>query len=117
MPNEPAPTTVDEYIARCAPDVQVILSELRAVIHAAAPGVTEKISYGMMGFFLDDPLIWFGAWKRHIGLYPKTAALLAAIPELDEYKGTKGSIHFSLDRPMPYDLIRRIVEVRVTEVQ
>ncbi len=105
---------IDEYIARFPQDVQQILVKMRAVVKAAAPEAEEKISYQMPGYFLNGGLIWFGAYQRHIGIYPKTAGMLA-LDELSAYKGTKGSVHFPLDQPMPYELISRIVRVRMDE--
>ncbi len=69
----------------------------------------------MPGFFLNGGLIWFGAYKRHIGIYPRTGRMLEELPELKGYKGTKGSVHFPLDQPMPYDLIAKIVKIRSAE--
>jgi uncharacterized protein YdhG (YjbR/CyaY superfamily) len=110
-----SPTTIEEYISRFPEDVQQILSNIRKVIQEAAPQAEEKISYQMPGFFLNGGLVWFGAYKRHIGIYPKTAAMLESIVELADYKGTKGSVYFPLDQPIPYALIRKIVKVRVAE--
>lgn len=111
------PTSVDDYVAQFSPDIQSILREIRAVIRETAPEAEEKISYAMPGYFLNGGLVWFGAYKRHIGLYPMTEAMKQAIPELSAYKGTKGSVHFPLNQPMPYDLIRKIVEVRLEEMR
>ena len=111
------PATFEEYAAQFPPDVQQILSNIRTIIKEAAPQAEERISYNMPAFFQNGGLVWFGAYKHHIGLYPKTAGMLAALPELSNYKGTKGSVHFPLDKPMPYELIRRIVGVRLTENQ
>ena len=108
------PTTVDEYIAQFPKDVQQIMTKIRAVIKEAAPLAEEKISYGMAGYYLNGGLIWFGGYKKHIGIYPRTAGMVA-LKEVTTYKGTKGSVHFPLDEPMPYDLIRKIVEIRVAE--
>jgi uncharacterized protein YdhG (YjbR/CyaY superfamily) len=85
------------------------------VIREAAPEAQEKISYGMQGYFLNGGLVWFGVWKRHIGFYPLTFGMGTAIEGLSAYPGTKSSLHFSLDEPMPYELIRRIVQFRVAE--
>ncbi len=109
-----SPTTVDEYIAQFPEDVQRILVKIRVVIKDSAPEAVEKISYSMPAYFLNGGLVWFGAYKRHIGFYPRTSGMLA-LPELSAYKGTKGSVHFPLDQPMPYDLISKIVKVRVAE--
>jgi uncharacterized protein YdhG (YjbR/CyaY superfamily) len=109
------PVTIDDYIAQFPENVQQILVKLRAVIQEAAPQAVEKISYAMPAYFLNGGLIWFGAYQHHIGIYPKTGAMLAAIEELSAYNGTKGSVHFPLDQPMPYELIRKIVQVRIAE--
>ncbi|MHB1294356.1 MAG: iron chaperone [Anaerolineae bacterium] len=111
------PTTIDAYIAQFSENVQEILTRIRTVIREAAPEAVEKISYNMPGFFLRGGLVWFGAYKHHIGLYPRSSDMMASIPELAAYKGTKGSVHFALDQPIPYDVIRRIVEVRLAEIQ
>jgi uncharacterized protein YdhG (YjbR/CyaY superfamily) len=108
------PTTVDEYIAQFPEDVQHILVKIRVVIKESAPEAVEKISYQMPGYYLNGFLVSFSVWKRHIGFYPKTSEM-EAIEELSAYQGTKGSVHFPLDRPMPYELIRKIVKVRVAE--
>jgi uncharacterized protein YdhG (YjbR/CyaY superfamily) len=107
-------STIDEYIAQFPEDVQQILITIRAVIKESAPEVVEKISYGMPAYFLNGGLVWFGAYQRHIGIYPRTSGMLA-LEELAAYKGTKGSVHFPLDQPMPYELIGKIVKVRAAE--
>ena len=109
------PTTIDEYIAQFPEDKQAILAKIRAVIHETAPEAVEKISYKMPSFQLNGGLIWFAANKKHIGIYPNSSSMKANIPELAGYKGTKGSVHFSLNEPMPYDLLRKIVQVRLAE--
>jgi uncharacterized protein YdhG (YjbR/CyaY superfamily) len=109
------PTTVDEYIAQCPVDVQPILQQLRAVIRESAPEAQERISYGMPGYYLNGSLVWFGAHKRHIGFYPHGNAPEPFRQELAGYKQSKGAIQLPLDKPMPYDLIARIVRYRVAE--
>jgi uncharacterized protein YdhG (YjbR/CyaY superfamily) len=111
------PTTIDEYIAQFPEDIQRILVRLRQVVKESAPDAVEKISYNMPGYFLNGSLIWFSVWKHHIGFYPRTPEMDASIEGLSAYKGTKGSVHFPLDQPMPYDLIARIVKFRVAENQ
>jgi uncharacterized protein YdhG (YjbR/CyaY superfamily) len=108
------PTTIDEYIAQYPEDVQQVLLKLREVIKEAAPGAVEKMSYNMPGYFLNGGLVWFSVWKRHIGFYPRTDAIVASIEELSTYKGTKGSVHFPLRNPA-LDPIRKIVQFRVAE--
>jgi len=109
------PTTIDEYIAQFPDDVQQILVKIRSVIKEAAPGAVEKISYQMPSFYLNGNLVWFAIWKHHIGFYPTTSGMEAFIEELSAYKQTKGSVHFPLDEPMPYELISKIVKFRVAE--
>jgi uncharacterized protein YdhG (YjbR/CyaY superfamily) len=107
-------STVDEYILRFPEDVQAILRKLRAIIKEQAPQAEERIAYGMPGYHLNGPLIYFGAFKRHIGVYPTADDLEPLEAELAPYKRAKGTIQFPLDKPMPYDLISRIVQYRVS---
>ena len=78
-----------------------------------APEATEVISYQMPAFEQNGTLVWFGAFKKHIGFYPKASGIEAFQKELSPYKLSKGSIQFRLDEPIPYDLIEKIVEFRV----
>jgi uncharacterized protein YdhG (YjbR/CyaY superfamily) len=114
---EAQPATVDSYIAQFPPEVQEILSRIRAVIKEAAPGASEKISYGMPTFYLKGNLVHFGAHQKHIGFYPAPSGIEAFQDELSVYKGAKGSVQFPLDKPVPYDLIARITRYRVAENQ
>jgi uncharacterized protein YdhG (YjbR/CyaY superfamily) len=107
--------TVDEYIAAFPPEVREVLEKVRAVVKKAAPGAKEKISYGMPGYKLRHNLVYFAAHKSHIGLYPTPSATGAFAKELEPYESGKGSIKFPLNNPIPYDMIRRIVEFRVKE--
>jgi len=109
------PSTIDEYIAQFPESVQPILVKLRQVIKESAPGAVEKISYNMPAFYLNGDLVWFAVWKHHIGFYPRTSDMDASISGLSAYKGTKGSVHFPLDQPIPYDLISQIVKFRLAE--
>lgn len=111
---EAHPTTIEAYIAQFPAEVQAILVQLRAVIKAAAPEAIEKISYQMPAYYLNGMLVSFAVWKGHIGFYPRTPGM-EKIAELSAYQGTKGSVHFPLDKPLPYELIRRLVEARVAE--
>jgi uncharacterized protein YdhG (YjbR/CyaY superfamily) len=107
--------SIDEYIATFSEDIQKILQELRAVVKAAAPEATEKISYQMPTFFLKGNLVHFAAYNKHIGFYPTPSGIEAFQEELSVYKSAKGSIQFPIDQPLPFDLIRRIVHYRVAE--
>ncbi len=110
-----SPQTIDEYIAQCSPDVRPILNQIRATIHEAVPQAVEKISYKMPGFYLKGMLVWFGAFKDHISFFPTGAGVEAFKDELSAYKIAKGTIQLPLDRPIPYDLIIRIVKYRAAE--
>ena len=113
--NQPEPRTIDEYILSFPPDVQEILQKIRAIIHAIAPDAQETIKYRMPTFTLNGNLVHFAAYKNHIGFYPVPTGIEAFKEELSAYEGGKGSVQFPLDQPIPYDLIRRIVEFRVNE--
>ena len=109
------PTTIDEYIAQCPEDVQPILKKIRAVIKESAPQATEKISYRMPTFYLRGNLVHFAAHTHHIGFYPTPSGIEAFKEELSVYESSKGAVQFPLDKPMPYELISKIVEFRVAE--
>lgn len=107
------PQAVDAYIASFPQDVQSMLTQVRATIREAAPEATETIKYGLPTFLLNGNLVHYGAFQHHIGFYPAPSGLEAFQAELSQYPGAKGSVQFSFDRPIPYDLIRRIVLFRV----
>ena len=107
--------SIDEYISTFPEEVQEILNELRAVIKAAAPQAGEKISYQMPTFTLNGNLVHFAAYKKHIGFYPTPSGIDAFKDELSEYKGSKGAIQFPIEKPLPFELIRKIVTFRVDE--
>jgi uncharacterized protein YdhG (YjbR/CyaY superfamily) len=107
--------TVDDYIASFSKDVQELLQEVRATIKQVAPEVEETISYAIPTFKLHGNLVHYAAFKNHIGFYPIPSGLEAFKEELSKYKGGKGSVQFPLDKPMPLDLIRKIVKFRVKE--
>jgi uncharacterized protein YdhG (YjbR/CyaY superfamily) len=108
--------TIDEYINSYPPDVQSILQTLRQTIREEAPDAQETIKYGMPTFTFHGNLVYFGAWKHHIGLYPITGSMEAAIDELSAYKTSgKGTIQFPINQPLPLPLIRTIVQFRVKE--
>ncbi len=112
-----APETIDDYIAGFPPDVQKILKKIRATIRQAAPGAEETIKYRMPAFTLNGNLVFFAAFKQHIGFYPIPTGIAKFKRDLAPYKVAKGSVQFPLDRPIPYDLITRIVKFRVKENQ
>jgi uncharacterized protein YdhG (YjbR/CyaY superfamily) len=107
--------TIDEYILAFPEPVQRILEELREVIKQEAPQAREKISYQMPTFFLNGNLVHFAAYDNHIGFYPAPSGIEAFKPELSAYKNAKGSVQFPIDKPLPLELIKRMVKFRVGE--
>ena len=107
--------TIDEYIAEFPPEARKVLEELRALIKEAAPEATETMSYAIPTFDLNGHLVHFAGYEQHIGFYPTPSGIAAFKEELKPYKSAKGSVQFPLDRPLPVDLIRRMVEYRVKE--
>jgi uncharacterized protein YdhG (YjbR/CyaY superfamily) len=119
MKTQPAPRTVDEYIARFPPGVRPLLDRVRGAIREAIPEADELISYGLAGYKLHGrPVIYFGGWKAHYSIYPSTAPLVAAFKkELAPYEvNDKGTIRFPLSSPVPVALIGRLAKFRAKEV-
>src|SRR5664279_4315455 len=106
---------IDSYIASFPEETQKLLQQLRITISTAAPEATETINYGMPTFTLNGNLVHFAAFKNHIGFYPTPSGIEAFKKELSVYDGAKGSVQFPLSRPIPFDLITRIVKFRVKE--
>jgi len=109
------PKNIDEYIAKFPIEVQEKLQKIRKIVQDAAPEATEKISYQMPTFYLYGNLVHFAAYKKHIGFYPTPSGITSFDEELAPYKRAKGSVIFPLDKPIPYDLIDKIVRFRVDE--
>jgi uncharacterized protein YdhG (YjbR/CyaY superfamily) len=109
--------TVDEYIRSFPEDVQKILEKLRLIIRKTAPGVEETISYGMPTFNIKGKyLIYFAAWKHHIAFYPVPSGTESFTREISPYVKGKGTLQFPLSKPLPYDLVEKIVKTRLREV-
>lgn len=106
---------IDAYIAAFPPDVQAILGRIRATIRGAAPDAREAISYRMPAFKRHGVLVYFAAFNHHIGLYPPVSGDPVLEALLAPYAGPKGNLRFPLDEPMRYDLIERIVRLRVEQ--
>jgi uncharacterized protein YdhG (YjbR/CyaY superfamily) len=106
---------IDAYISTFPEETRRVLEELRATIRAAAPDAQEKISYQIPTFYLRGNLVHFAAWKQHIGFYPTSSGTQAFKNELSAYEGAKGSVKFPIDKPLPLELIGRIVRFRVAE--
>jgi uncharacterized protein YdhG (YjbR/CyaY superfamily) len=109
------PRDIDAYIATCPPRVQPILRKIRATVAAAAPDATEKISYRMPAFAQNGILIYFAAFTHHIGVFPPVSGDPRLERSLLRYRGPKGNLKFPLDEPMRYDLIKRIVALRLRQ--
>lgn len=108
-------TSIDQYISGFPEQVQTTLSELRSSIKLVAPQAIEKISYQMPTFYLNGNLVHFAAFKHHIGFYPAPSGITAFQQELSKYKTSKGAIQFPIDKPLPLELVKKIVEFRVKE--
>ena len=114
--NQTAPKDIDGYIATFPNDVQEILEKIRITIRKAAPDTEETISYQIPSFTLKGQyLIYFAAYKKHIGLYPAPRGIEKFKKELSLYGSGKGTLKFPLDKPIPFNLISRIVKFRAKE--
>ena len=107
--NERTARSVDEYIAGFPPEIGAVLQKLRQVVRDAAPGARETISYGMPAFKLKRILVYFAAFKDHIGFYPTSSGIEAFKEELKPYRTAKGTVRFPLDRPIPFPLASQSV--------
>src|SRR5580698_8573797 len=107
---------IDEYIGSFSPEVQAILERIRLTIRQAAPEALETISYKIPAFTLNGILVYFAAFKKHIGLYPPVRGDAKLEKSISAYAGEKGNLKFPLDQPIPYDLIHRIAKLRVKQV-
>ena len=110
-----APSNVDEYIATFPKEVKQLMEDMRRAIKTAAPDAEEMISYAMPAYKQYGILVYFAAYKNHIGLYALPTGHQAFKTELSVYKTGKGSVQFPLDKPLPLSLIKKIVKFRVKE--
>jgi uncharacterized protein YdhG (YjbR/CyaY superfamily) len=110
-----APENIGEYIAGFPQEVRALLGKIRTTIKKAAPGAEEAISYQIPTFKLQGNLVHFAAFKKHIGFFPTSTGIAKFKAQLSDYKGSKGSVQFPFDRPIPYNLISKIVKFRVKE--
>ena len=108
-------SSVDEYIAASPREVQPILEKIRLIIREAAPEAQELISYRMPAFRQHGILVYFAAFKNHIGLYPPVSGNASLERALAPYRGPKGNLKFPLDRAIPYTLIERVVRFRLKQ--
>jgi uncharacterized protein YdhG (YjbR/CyaY superfamily) len=110
-----APATIDEYIAAFPPDVQTRLHRIRQTVRRAAPDADEVISYRMPAFKQGGILVYFAAFTHHIGLYPPVRGDARLEGEVAPYAGEKGNLRFPFTQPIPFDLISRIVALRLKQ--
>ena len=111
-------SVIDKYISQFPKEIQSILKQFQKAIREAAPDAVETISYRMPTFDINGKhLVHFAAFKKHIGFFPTPSAIVAFKNELLEYKTSKGTIQFPIDKPIPFNLIRKIVKFRLKETK
>ena len=109
-------TTIDEYISTFPEETQAVLEKVRQAIHKAAPEAAETMSYGIPTFNLNGKhVVFFAGWKHHISLYPLPAGDEAFQQQIAQYKRVKSTVQFPLDKPVPYDLVEKIVTLLIME--
>lgn len=115
MPKTPPPADFEAYCSRFGAEVQAVLRTLRETIRKAAPEAQEVISYQMPAFRQHGILVYFAAWKEHIGLYPPVTGDKDLETAAARYAGPKGNLQFPLNEPLPLSLIERIVRWRARQ--
>jgi len=113
--DQPKAANVDEYIGAFPKEVKERLQAMRKAIKSAAPKAEESISYNMPGYKYKGVLVYFGAYKNHIGFYPTSLGITAFKEELADYEISKGTMRFPHDKPFPIKIITQIVKFRVQE--
>jgi len=111
------PKNTEEYIAGFPPGVQESLQKMRAIVREAVPDAQETLKYRMPTFVWHENLVHFAAFEEHIGFYPTPSAIEAFSADLREYVHAKGSVQFPLNRPVPFALVKKMVQFRVKEVR
>ena len=119
--DRPKSKEVDEYISRQPPETQQALEELRSYIWQAAPDLTELMNYKIPAFSLveggkRDQQIMIAAYPKHVGFYPHPATIEAFSTQLSEYKFAKGSVQFPLNKPIPKELVIKMVKYRLSQL-
>ncbi|MCL4208315.1 DUF1801 domain-containing protein [Patescibacteria group bacterium] len=107
--------SVDQYIGSFPEEIQKRLEQVRAIIKSVAPLAKEAISYGIPGYKFHGQLIYFSGFKSHIGLYPMSDQMVEAIPEVAQFRTSKGTAQFKHDQPLPLELVKKIVKFRLEE--
>ncbi len=106
--------TFDEYIGNFSGETQQILQKIRETVQELAPEATEKISYGIPTFALHGKnLVHFAAFEHHIGFYPGPSTIETLADNLKTYETSKGTVRFPLDKPIPYDLVKKLTQTAV----
>ncbi len=108
-------STVDEYIKQLPPELRESMEQLREAIREAAPQAQEKISYMMPTFCLNGNLVHFAAQKSHIGFYPGPSGVKMFLKQTQEFKTSKGAVQLPMEKPLPLDIIRKVVKLRAKE--
>lgn len=111
----PKPASVDDYIAGFSPEVQHLLQAVRAVVRRAAPEAEEVISYQIPAYRQAGMLVYFAAFKQHLGFYPPVKGDAQLMQDIAPYAGDKGNLRFPYSQPMPFELIERITRLRVQQ--
>ena len=106
---------VDAYIALFPADIQLKLEQIRQLIKTTAPEATEQISYGMPAYKLNGPLVYFGAYTKHIGFYPTASGIMEFQKQIAAYTSSKGAIQFPFNQQLPLSLIKKIIQFRAKE--
>src|SRR5664279_3184185 len=113
-----ASKTVEEYLARVAEPARTTLNEIRAVIRSVVPAeATEVISYGVPTFKYNGPVIWFAAFSKHCSVFPTASVIEKFKDELKDYRTSKGTIQFPVDKPLPATLLKKMVRARLAEIE
>jgi uncharacterized protein YdhG (YjbR/CyaY superfamily) len=113
-----SPSTVEDYIAALDGDAQRIAIQFRGLIRGAAPGITDTVRYKMPCFLLDgEYLVYFGAWKNHIGLYPIPTLGADLEADVGPYRAAKDTVRFRYKDPVPWDLVERLIAELVRRLE
>ena len=115
MRDTPVAASIDQWLARLAPEPRAALEKLRDQIRAAAPGAEELISYGQPTFKLHGHLVAFGAFKKHLSFFPMSSTLLQTFPEAAPFVTSSGTMQFQPDKPIPAALVKKIVTARIAQ--
>jgi uncharacterized protein YdhG (YjbR/CyaY superfamily) len=112
------PESIDEYLAGVPEPARATLQKIRAAIRSAAPHeAAETISYGMPAFKHNGVLVWFAAFSNHCSLFPTASVIEALKDELKSFRISKGTIQFPTDKPLPAALVKKIVRLRVAQIE